>query len=34
MGCEDKNDDEQDGGSLVGTWELSNMGDYANDDCT
>ena len=34
MACEDKNDDEKDGGSLVGTWELSNMGDYANSDCS
>ena len=33
IACEDKNDD-QDGGSLVGIWELSNMGDYANADCS
>ena len=29
--CEDnKNDDS----SLIGTWELSNLGEYANEDCT
>ena len=25
MSCEDEKDDGEDGGSLVGTWELSNM---------
>jgi hypothetical protein len=34
MSCEDQNDDGTDDGSLVGTWELSNMGDYANADCS
>ena len=33
VSCEDKNDDES-GGSLVGTWELSNMGQYANENCS
>ncbi|MBT4270043.1 MAG: hypothetical protein HOD91_01410 [Candidatus Marinimicrobia bacterium] len=31
MACEDKKDDE---GSLVGTWELSNSGKYANSNCS
>ena len=34
MSCEDQNDDGRDDGSLVGTWELSNMGDYTNADCS
>ena len=29
--CEDNKDDDS---SLIGTWELSNMGEYANADCT
>ena len=34
MSCEAEKDDGEDGGSLVGPWELSNMGDYANADCS
>jgi hypothetical protein len=33
VSCEDKNDDES-GGSLVGTWELSDMGQYTKADCS
>ena len=29
--CEDNKDDDS---SLIGTWELSNLGEYANADCT
>jgi len=29
--CEDNKDEDS---SLIGTWELSNMGEYANADCT
>ena len=29
--CEDNKDDDS---SLIGTWELSNMGEFANGDCT
>ena len=29
--CEDNKDDDS---SLIGTWDLSNMGEYANGDCT
>ena len=29
--CEDNKDDNS---SLIGTWELSNMGEFANGDCT
>jgi len=29
--CEDNKDDDS---SLIGTWDLSNMGEYANADCT
>ncbi len=31
MACDDKNDESS---PLVGTWELSNLGEYANSDCT
>ncbi|MEA1880794.1 MAG: hypothetical protein U9N31_00085 [Candidatus Marinimicrobia bacterium] len=31
MACEDKKDDE---GNLTGTWELSNLGQYANANCS
>ena len=29
--CEDNKDDDS---SLIGTWELSNLGEYANENCT
>lgn len=32
MACEDKKEDN--GGSLTGTWELSNSGEYANANCS
>ncbi len=31
LACEDKKDDES---KMVGTWELSNLGEYANANCT
>ena len=31
--CEDK-DEAEETSSLVGTWEMSNLGDYANADCS
>lgn len=31
MACEDKNDD---GGALTGTWKQTNMGTYANGNCS
>ena len=35
--CEDKNEDKDDAegtNSLVGTWEMSNLGEYVNADCS